>query len=146
MPPLYIGHVEEFASALFTTVHHHFDRPAKDNQQADHSVQVEQRVEADQQADHPVQVEHTVEANQQADHPFQVEHTVEAEQDDYTVAAEQQTLHPIEAEQVECTVEAEQQAAHIVDECDGKGLRLRFIDLHLQHMEFLETQMRSMIP
>jgi hypothetical protein len=105
---------------MFTTVHHRVNRSAKNNHQADHTVKAgppaDHTVEADQLADH------TAEAGQPADH------TVEADQS------------------ADCTVEADQQAIRPANDRSGEELRLRFTKLHLQHMDFLETEMRFMRP
>ncbi|KAG0274312.1 hypothetical protein BGZ96_004377, partial [Linnemannia gamsii] len=115
MPPIYVKNVEKYTTAMVATMHYTLNRAAKDKQQPDHTVEAHQQpdytVNADQQADN------TVDADQQADH---------------TAEADQQADH---------TVDADQQAVHTVNDCSGEGLRLRFINLHLQHMEFLETEM-----
>ncbi|KAF9536491.1 hypothetical protein EC957_010657, partial [Mortierella hygrophila] len=118
---LHTEHVSNVYSGPFTATHQPRRRAKNDinivgdNQQPDPTIEANQQhiciIGDDQQPGE------TVETDQQPDH------TVEADQQsDYTVVADQQP-------------------DHTASDCSGEGLRLRFTNLHLQHMEFFEAEM-----
>lgn len=151
IPVIRIGHVEQFTTAFVHAARNHWNPSFNFNRHADYSIN------ADQQPDSPVganqQPTPTLETDQQPNNTVgdyqQPKQTIGdlLQQAAHTLDAEQQAAHTPDAlQQAAHTLDAEQQVSPTANDVSGESLRLRFINLHLRHMELLETEMNNLAP
>lgn len=151
IPFIRIGNVEQFTTALFHAGRNHWNPSFNFNNHADYNIN------ADQQTDSPVganqQPTPTLETDQQPNNTVgdyqQPKQTIGdlLQQAAHTLDAEQQAAHTPDAlQQTAHTLDAEQQVSPTANDVSGESLRQRFMNLHLRHMELLETEMNNMAP
>ncbi|KAF9143836.1 hypothetical protein BG015_000292, partial [Linnemannia schmuckeri] len=141
IPPIRIGHVEQFTTAFYQAVHNHCNASFKSKHHDDNNIN------ADQQPDGPAEVYQkptpTLESYQQPNN------TVGDDQQPKQTIGDllQQAALALDAEQqAASTLDAQQQVGPIANDSSDESLRLRFINLHLRHMEFLENEMKNLAP
>lgn len=149
-PVIRIEHVEQFTTAFVHAARNHWNPSFNFNHHADYSINADQQpdspVGANQQSAQAIEAYqqpiHTIEANQQPTPTLETD-----QQAAHALDAEQQAAHTPDAlEQAAHTLDAEQQVGPTANDVSGERLRLRFINLHLRHMELLETEMNNLAP